>query len=211
MGTFIGSMITIFVVSLVMKLLTNDQMMNKLDKKTSSIYKFTVRPSSACRYIAILCIAFFIGLLVLSYFVGEQSVTVYVGFGIFAAMGLFLLIETLPGAEEIHVDHDDIEVQLAWFYKKHWSFSQIDYTVSDPNKGTRVYMKGRKRQAFVVDNMFTGITNFEKRLKHDNIEIRVKTHTPEEIEKIKKKWDIASWLLVIGIVLVCAIVYVLLP
>ena len=200
-------MITIFVVSLVMSLLTK----NKTDKKTSSIYKFTVRPGSACRYIAILCTAFFIGLLVLSYFVGEQSVTVYVGFGIFAAVGLFLLIETLPGAEEIHVDHDDIEVQLAWFYKKHWSFSQIDYTVSDPNKGTRVYMKGRKRQAFVVDNMFTGITNFEKRLKHDNIEIRVKTHTPEEIEKIKKKWDIASWLLVIGIVLVCAIVYVLLP
>lgn len=207
METFIGSMITIFVVSLVMSLLTK----NKTDKKTSSIYKFTVRPGSACRYIAILCTAFFIGLLVLSYFVGEQSVTVYVGFGIFAAVGLFLLIETLPGAEEIHVDHDDIEVQLAWFYKKHWSFSQIDYTVSDPNKGTRVYMKGRKRQAFVVDNMFTGITNFEKRLKHDNIEIRVKTHTPEEIEKIKKKWDIASWLLVIGIVLVCAIVYVLLP
>ena len=207
METFIGSMITIFVVSLVMSLLTK----NKTDKKTSSIYKFTVRPGSACRYIAILCTAFFIGLLVLSYFVGEQSVTVYVGFGIFAAAGLFLLIETLPGAEEIHVDHDDIEVQLAWFYKKHWSFSQIDYTVSDPNKGTRVYMKGRKRQAFVVDNMFTGITNFEKRLKHDNIEIRVKTHTPEEIEKIKKKWDIASWLLVIGIVLVCAIVYVLLP
>ena len=207
METFIGSMITIFVVSLVMSLLTK----NKTDKKTSSIYKFTVRPGSAVRYIAIVGTAFFIGLIILSYLVGEQAVSVYVGFGIFAAMGLFLLIETLPGVEEIHVDHDDIEVQLAWFYKKHWSFSQIDYTVSDPNKGTRVYMKGRKRQAFVVDNMFTGITNFEKRLKHDNIEIRVKTHTPEEIEKIKKKWDIASWLLVIGIVLVCAIVYVLLP
>ena len=207
MKDYLASVITIFVVSLVMSLLTK----NKLDKKTSSIYKFTVRPGSAVRYIAILAIIVFTGFIVLSYAVGEQAVSVYVGFGVFAAFGLFLLIETLPGAEEIHVDHDDIEVQLAWFYKKHWSFSQIDYTVSDPNKGTRVYMKGRKRQAFVVDNMFTGITNFEKRLKHDNIEIRVKTHTPEEIEKIKKKWDIASWLLVIGIVLVCAIVYVLLP
>ena len=59
--------------------------------------------------------------------------------------------------------------------------------------------------------MYNGYTNFYKRLEHDNIEIRVKTLTPEEAEKVKKKWDIASWLLVIGIVLVCAIVYVLLP
>ena len=50
METFIGSMVTIFAVSLVMSLLTKP----KTDKKTSSIYKFTVRPSSAVRYIAIL-------------------------------------------------------------------------------------------------------------------------------------------------------------
>ena len=209
MKDYLASVITIFVVSLVMKLLTNDKMMNKLDKKTSSIYKFTVRPGSAVRYIAILAIIVFTGFIVLSYAVREQAVSVYVGFGVFAAFGLFLLIETLPGAEEIHVDHDDIEVQLAWFYKKHWSFSQIDYTVLNPNKGIRVYMKGRKRQAFVVDNMCTGYKNFYKRLEHDNIGIRVKTLTPEETKKVKKKWNIASWLLVIGIVLVCAIVYVL--
>ena len=209
METFIGSMITIFVVSLVMKLLTNDKMMNKLDKKTSSIYKFTVRPGSAVRYIAILDITVFIGFIVLGYAVGERAVSVYVGFGIFIALGLFLLIETLPGAEEIHVDHDDIEVQLAWFYKRRWSFSQIDHAASVPNKGLRVYVKGKKWRAFVVDNMCNGYMNFYKRLEHDNIEIRVKTLTPEEAEKVKKKWDIASWLLVMGIVLVCAIVYVL--
>ena len=209
METFIGSMITIFVVSLVMKLLTNDKMMNKLDKKNSSIYKFTVRPGSAVRYIAILDITVFIGFIVLGYAVGERAVSVYVGFGIFIALGLFLLIETLPGAEEIHVDHDDIEVQLAWFYKRRWSFSQIDHAASVPNKGLRVYVKGKKWRAFVVDNMCNGYMNFYKRLEHDNIEIRVKTLTPEEAEKVKKKWDIASWLLVMGIVLVCAIVYVL--
>ena len=211
MGTFIGSMITIFVVSLVMKLLTNDKMMNKLDKKTSSIYKFTVRPGSAVRYIAILGITVFIGFIVLSYAVGERAVSVYVGFGIFVAMGLTLLIITLPGVDENHVDHDDIEVQHAWFYKKHWSFSQIDHAASVPSKGLRVYVKGKKWRAFFVDNMYNGYTNFYKRLEHDNIEIRVKILTPEEAEKVKKKWNIASWFLVIGIVLVCAIVYVLLP
>ena len=211
MKDYLASVITIFVVSLVMKLLTNNKIMNKLDKKTSSIYKFTVRPASGIRYIAILGITVFIGFIVLSYAVGERAVSVYVGFGIFVAMGLTLLIITLPGADEIHVDHDDIEVQHAWFYKKHWSFSQIDHAASVPSKGLRVYVKGKKWRAFFVDNMYNGYTNFYKRLEHDNIEIRVKTLTPEEAEKVKKKWDIASWLLVIGICLVCAIVYVLLP
>ena len=101
MGTFIGSMITIFVVSLVMKLLTNDKIMNKLDKNTSSIYKFTVHPGSGVRYLAILAITVFIGFIVLSYAVGERVFSVYVGFSIFIALGLFLLIQTLPGSEEI--------------------------------------------------------------------------------------------------------------
>ena len=206
-NTFIGSMITVFVVSLVMSLLTKD----KMDKKTSSIYKFSVRPGSALRYIAILDVAFFLGLLVWGYLDGYRTVRFYVIGGILPALGLILLIITLPGADEIHVDHDDIGVQHAWFYKKHWSFSQIDHAEAVPSKGLRVYVKGKKWRAFFVDNMYNGYTNFYKRLEHDNIEIRVKTLTPEEAEKVKKKWDIASWLLVIGLELVFAIIYVLLP
>ena len=47
MTTFIGSLIVIFVVSLVMSLLTKE----KMDKKTSSIYKFNVRAGSAIRFV----------------------------------------------------------------------------------------------------------------------------------------------------------------
>lgn len=205
MHTFIISMITISVVSLVMKLITKE----KQDKKTSSIYTFTVRPGSAITFIAIFCTTLFLAMMILAYFTGEESIYVYIGFGAFAAMGLFLLIETLPGAEEIRVDHDDILVQRAWFFKKHWSFSQIDYAVLDANKGIRVFAKGRKRQAFVVDNMCTGMTNFEKRLRHDNIEIREKIITPKDAEAEKKKWDRITWLVFGGIVLSCAIIYVL--
>ena len=53
METFLGSMITIFVVSVVMGLLTK----SKQDKKTSSIYKFTVRASSAIMFIAVATMA----------------------------------------------------------------------------------------------------------------------------------------------------------
>lgn len=122
-------------------------------------------------------------------------------------MGLFFLIQTIPGAVDILVDCDDITVRLAWFYKRHWSFSQIDYAMADHN-GLHVFVKGRKRRAFVVDNMFNGMANFSKRLEHDGIEIRSKAMTLEQLEKSKKMWNRISWLVVVGIVLVCAIVYV---
>lgn len=47
MTTFMGSLIVIFVVSLVMSLLTKE----KMDKKISSIYTFNVRTGSAIRFV----------------------------------------------------------------------------------------------------------------------------------------------------------------
>ena len=205
MKTYIGSMITIFVVSLVMNLLTR----GKQDKKTSSIYQFTVRPGSGLTLIGTIVSAFCLAMMVAAWFMGERTTFVYVGFGIFAALGLYIVIRTIPGADEIHINHDAITIQRAWFYKKHWDFSQIDFATMDHN-GIHIYVKGKKRQAFVVDNMYTGMANFEKRLEHDKIEIREKTLTTEDAEKSKKMWNRISWLLVIGIVAVCALVYFLL-
>ena len=123
-------------------------------------------------------------------------------------MGLFFLIQTIPGAVDILVDCDDITVRLAWLYERHWSFSQIDYATADRN-GLHVFVEGRKRRAFVVDNMLNGMANFSRRLEHDGIEIRSKAMTPEQLEKSKKIWNRISMLMVVGIVLVCTIVYVI--
>ena len=128
--------------------------------------------------------------------------------GIFFALGLFLLIQTIPGANDILVDRDDITVRLAWFYERHWSFSQVDYATAGHN-GLHVFVKGRKRRVFVVDNMFNGMANFSRRLEHDGIEIRSKAMTPEQLEKSEKMWNRIALLMVVGIVLVCAIVYVI--
>ena len=181
--TFMGSLITISVVSLVMSLLAKE----KMDKKTSSIYRFSVRPGSLLRCLGILGTFFFLALLVYAYLQGEREANLYLVGASLSAMGLFLLILTIPRADEIHVDHDDIEVQHAWFYKRRWSFSQIDYAALIPSKGLRVYVKGRKWRAFFVDDMYNGYANFYKRLEHDDIEVRVKVHTPEELEVIKKR------------------------
>ena len=145
METFLGSMVTICVVAAVMGLFTK----SKQDKKTSSIYKFTVRASSAIIFIAVVTMAIPEALLVANFLQGDRTVSVYVCGGIFFALGLFLLIQTIPGANDILVDRDDITVRLAWFYKRHWSFSQIDYATADHN-GLHVFVKGRKRRAFAA-------------------------------------------------------------
>jgi hypothetical protein len=57
--------------------------------------------------------------------------------------------------------------------------------------------------------MCNGMSNFSKRLKHENIEIREKVVTQEEEKRINKEWSIISLLVVIGIEVVCALVYFL--
>lgn len=203
METFLGSMITICVVAAVTGLLTK----SKQDKKTSSIYKLTVRALSAIIFIAVVTMAIPAALLVANFLQGIgrfPSTCTEASF----CLGLFLLIQTIPGANDILVDRDDITVRLAWFYKRHWSFSQIDYATAHHN-GLHVFVKDRKRRAFAVDDMFNGMANFSRRLEHDGVEIRSKAMTPEQLEKSKKMWNRIALLMVVGIVLVCASVYVI--
>ena len=83
MDTFLGSMVTICVVAAVMGLLTK----SKQDKKTSSIYKFTVRASSAIIFIAVVTMAIPAALLVANFLQGDRTVSVYVCGGIFLPWG----------------------------------------------------------------------------------------------------------------------------
>lgn len=77
--TFLGSMATICVVAAVMGLHTK----SKQVKKTSSIYKFTVRASSAIIFIAVVTMAIPAALLVANFLQGDRTVSVYVCGGIF--------------------------------------------------------------------------------------------------------------------------------
>ena len=79
METFLGSMITICVVAAVMGLLTK----SKQDKKTSSIYKFTVRASPAIIFIAVVTMAIPEALLVANFLQGDRTVSIYVCGGVF--------------------------------------------------------------------------------------------------------------------------------
>ena len=67
-------------------------------------------------------------------------------------------------------------------------FLRNDYATADHN-GLHVFVKGRERRTFVVDNMFSGMANFSRRLERDGIEIRSKAMTPEQLEKSKEDME----------------------
>jgi hypothetical protein len=91
--------------------------------------------------------------------------------GIFLVLpALFLCLAAIPGFWEMRVDNDDITITKLFFIKKHWKVSEIDHCIAVTGE-MRVYVKGRKRMAFLVDAMFKNFNTFVDRMNKENIQI----------------------------------------
>lgn len=141
---------------------------------TRSINKFTIRTSSTtCLYGVIgflMGTGFFFGLWYHGLFEYEPRqiiVLMTIVFG-FLAMGLVCLLAPLPRFWDVVVNGNDITIIKFFVFTKSFKVSDIEkcvMTVGD----IRVYMKGRKRVAFLVDAMTKGVTNFLKRMEKEGI------------------------------------------
>ncbi|WP_147403506.1 hypothetical protein [Roseburia sp. AM51-8] len=74
----------------------------------------------------------------------------------------------MPGFWDIVVDGDDITVIKLWLFRKSFKISEIDKVVMKIGD-MRVYIKGKKRPAFMVDAMMNGVNNFLKRMDKEGI------------------------------------------
>lgn len=81
--------------------------------------------------------------------------------GVFLVMGLICFLYPMPGVWDIVVDGDDITVIKFWVFRKSFKISEIEKCVMLIGD-TRVYCKGRKRIAFMLDDMMNGVNNFLK-------------------------------------------------
>lgn len=88
--------------------------------------------------------------------------------------GLYLCIATIPGIWEIRVDGDDVTVTKLFWIKTHWKISEIDRCVAGIGD-IRVYVKGRKRTAFLVDVMFDHYNTFLERINEEQIPFIIKS------------------------------------
>lgn len=143
---------------------------------TRSLNKFTIRtPATMCLYgimgvgmASLLFIGYF--LLANGFDEGTPSGTtmMVVIIGVAFALGLVCFLYPMPGFWDIVVDGDDITVIKLWLFRKSFKISEIDKVVMKIGD-MRVYIKGKKRPAFMVDAMMNGVNNFLKRMDKEGI------------------------------------------
>lgn len=142
---------------------------------TRSINKFTIRTSSTmCLYGVIYLLVgtgFFFGFwLYDGIFEKElrQIIIIMVMVSIPLMAGLVCLLAPLPRFWDIVVNGNDITIIKFFVFTKSFKISDIEkcvMTVGD----IRVYVKGRKHVAFLVDAMTKGVNNFLKRMEKEGI------------------------------------------
>ena len=89
---------------------------------------------------------------------------------VFFVMGLACFLYPMPGVWDIVVDGEDITVIKFWVFRKSFKISDIEKCVMLTGD-IRVYCKGRKRAAFMIDAMMKGVNNFLKRMDKEGIPV----------------------------------------
>ena len=143
---------------------------------TKSLNKFTMRTSmTMCLYGVIgvgIATLGFVGYLwqygledELSVFAVMMTIII-----VFFVMGLACFLYPMPGVWDIVVDGEDITVIKFWVFRKSFKISDIEKCVMLTGD-IRVYCKGRKRAAFMIDAMMKGVNNFLKRMDKEGIPV----------------------------------------
>lgn len=182
---------------------------------TRSLNKFTMRTSNImCLYGIIgisIAIVGFVGLLITNGLEDDLDIIVMMMTIItiiiaFFVMGLACLLCPIPGFWDIAVDGDDITVIKLWLFRKSFKISEIDKVVMKTGD-MRVYIKGKKRPAFMVNAMMKGVNNFLKRMDKEGLLVeddRPQTNAEKEEyldkDEIKKITD-KNYFISIGVTL----------
>lgn len=143
---------------------------------TRSLNKFIMRTSMTVCLYGIISIGIFSFLFIGYFFVADginegttsMNIMMLIITGTFLVTGLVCFAGPMPGFWDIVVDGDNITVRKFWVFRKSFKISEIDKVVMKTGD-MRVYIKGKKRPAFMVDAMMKGVNNFLKRMDKEGI------------------------------------------
>lgn len=166
---FLRAILSAFAVTIVLDLFLGR---NQKKSQSSDMYHFTARYNRRAISIGCIGIGLFAFLELGAYFSHQEIpllVTVLLAL-LIALPGLLLCIMAIPGLWELSVDQDDVTIRKLFWIRKHWKISEIERCVGTAGE-LRVYVKGRKRTAFLVDVMFDNYNTFVFRMNKEMIPI----------------------------------------
>ena len=166
---FVRAMLSAFVVTIVLKLVLDR---NQKSTRSSDKYHFTARCGRAMIPVGCGGIGLFTLIEVGAYLSHqEMPLLLTVLMAIFIALpGLLLCLSTVPGFWEVRVDGDDVTITKLFVIKRHWKISDIEWCKAVTGE-MRVYVRGRKRMAFLVDGLFINYGTFVDRMNLEHIPI----------------------------------------
>jgi hypothetical protein len=166
---YVRAILSAFAVTIVLDLVLSR---NQSKSRSSDKYHFTAR----CSRVVILFGCVGVGLFTLielgaylSHQYMPQIVTVLMAL-LIAIPGVILCMAAIPGFWEMRVDDDDVTIRKLFVIRRHWKISEIERCVAVTGE-MRVYVKGRKRMAFLVDGMFDNYSTFVDRMNIEQIPI----------------------------------------
>jgi hypothetical protein len=147
-------------------------------KDSSSTEHFVMRPMRHSATVAIIAVVT-VAIVLAIYSIGREfTVDRVVYYAVLIAVCCTVALAALgmvPGVWETRVDGDDICLVRLWVFRRHYSFSQIEYVLI--GHGMECYVAGRKRPAIRVSIWTTNYEPFRKRLMAEGISFRdMETH-----------------------------------
>lgn len=177
---FVRAILSAFVVTIVLDLVLGR---NQKKSYSSDKYHFTTRCSRSVIPVGCVGVGLFAAIELGAYFSHQDMpliVTVLMAL-LIALPGLALCMFAIPGFWEMRVDDDDVTITKLFFIKRHWKISQIERCVAVVGE-MRVYVKGRRRMAFLVDGMFDKYNTFVDRMNLEQIPIVAKGRGQQEAD-----------------------------
>lgn len=165
--------VSIILISILVPAALNYFMEKAVQRSTSSINHFVMRPVKDMYKLGLLCAIFFGGCMVGAWYADQLELWLGVIFGSFLLLGVLLMIVPLPGFWDVTVDGDEVMSSRIWIIKKKIRIQDIHHCVWNRG-GYYIYLKNKKHKAMSIDSMSINLDNWKERMEREGIPIIVK-------------------------------------
>ena len=188
--------ITAYIVSFILSYISR----RAAESDTDSLDDFTMRPAKEISTIGWIGAAFFLFCIIGSSIANQFEGMLIVIFGGLFFDGVFLILVPVKGFWEVTVKGNKVTRRLFWLLTKTFNISDINRCVYTGGE-YKVYIKGRKRKAFGIDDLFINTENWEKRMEIEGVKVEMLNDADAATERKRRILRFIGILVTVAIVI----------